>query len=140
MTFLISFNSSETAGELNIGKNLFEGDIKLTSIQRDYLNDKMGAKRALIKDVAKLWPDGVVYYVVDTMLSTQPVGGGVKEGRNRRWEGSIIPVKSFWFLLTKWFCSFENFKVFPKKNIYADFRLPARNAVLPIVVELKLKI
>lgn len=75
---------SETAGELNIGKHYFEGDIKLTTMQRDYLNDHTATKRALISDVTKLWPHGTLPYVVDDGLSD--ISKGYIKSAMKEWE------------------------------------------------------
>lgn len=62
-----------TAGELNLGRDFFEGDILLTRAQSDYIlksqkNDGLQT-RALMKDVKSLWPKGEVPYVINEGLS-----------------------------------------------------------------------
>lgn len=71
----IKCNTGQTscsAGEENLGKDYFEGDMMLTPDQQDFL-DKIknaddtqdGTKRALIKDKMYLWPKAKVYYNFD---------------------------------------------------------------------------
>ncbi|XP_022789330.1 uncharacterized protein LOC111329021 isoform X2 [Stylophora pistillata] len=67
-----------TFGELNLGMDYFEGDIKLTQQLRDYLKSSRGGNalqaRALIKDERKLWANGVVPYALASDLSTESRG------------------------------------------------------------------
>lgn len=62
-----------TLGELNLGMDYFEGDIKLTQQLRDYIKASRGRNilqaRALIRDERKLWPSGVVPYALASDLS-----------------------------------------------------------------------
>ncbi|XP_078358783.1 uncharacterized protein LOC144643410 isoform X1 [Oculina patagonica] len=62
-----------TYGELNVGMDYFEGDIKLTQQQSDYIkSSRQGGNvqtRALIKDARKLWTDGMVPYALADDLS-----------------------------------------------------------------------
>lgn len=67
-----------TLGELNLGMDYFEGDIKLTQQLRDYIKASRGRNilqaRALIRDERKLWPNGVVPYALASDLSTESQG------------------------------------------------------------------
>ena len=69
-----------SAGEENLGKDYFEGDMILTPDQNDFLSNikkddsvQQGSKRALIKDKMYLWPNAKVYYNFD-----KGVGKGMK--------------------------------------------------------------
>ncbi|XP_020618995.1 blastula protease 10-like isoform X2 [Orbicella faveolata] len=49
-------------------RELFEGDMRLTPEQRRAVS---GLKRAAIRNTRKLWPKGVMYYVIDGTLAGQ---------------------------------------------------------------------
>lgn len=70
---VLRFLFSATYGELNMGMDFFEGDIKLTQQLTDYIKkSRQGGNlqsRALIKDARKLWTNGVVPYAVADDLS-----------------------------------------------------------------------
>ena len=60
-----------TFGELNLGKDYFEGDILLTQQQMDFLQasrDELQS-RDLLKDTRKLWGTAIVPYVIAEDLS-----------------------------------------------------------------------
>ena len=64
---------SATYGELNYGKDYFEGDIVLTQHQKESIEaswSKSGLEtRALVKDTRKLWAKKVVPVVIADDLS-----------------------------------------------------------------------
>ncbi|XP_074612930.1 uncharacterized protein LOC141871253 [Acropora palmata] len=77
---LLKMNDDEieaTYGELNMGMDLFEGDIKLTESQRKFVESSRSVgniqTRALISDPSKLWNGGKVPYEIDSSLSEESV-------------------------------------------------------------------
>ena len=72
-SYSILFYFPATYGELNMGMDLFEGDIKLTERQRKFVESSRSVSnvqiRALISDPSKLWNGGEVPYEIDSSLS-----------------------------------------------------------------------
>ena len=63
-----SFPEKETFGELNLGSNFFEGDIRLTNKQRYMLEtiwqDGKPQKKDLMKGFRELWFNNTVPYII----------------------------------------------------------------------------
>ncbi|XP_048585077.1 uncharacterized protein LOC5521463 isoform X2 [Nematostella vectensis] len=94
------FNENWTKGpisdpgalEMNIGKHFFEGDIRLTQKQRDFIEksrrkDKHTNTRAIVRGYEDLWPDGIVPYTVDSDL--RPESKNSIESALREWREKV---------------------------------------------------
>lgn len=60
-----------TFGELNLGRDYFEGDILLTQQQMDFIQASRNdlQSRDLLKDTRKLWSSAIVPFVIAEDLS-----------------------------------------------------------------------
>ena len=66
-----------TFGELNLGRDYFEGDILLTQQQMDFIQASRNdlQSRDLLKDTTKLWSTAIVPFVIAEDLSRLNLSG-----------------------------------------------------------------